>query len=293
MKPTGDAECPPHIERAHQIDSNINERAGTRDLDDEDIADKVLVISDKEDNLQPKAHNPRVLVKQEPQELGPIARHSVTPAPRASCNSHTPGLELLTTISASLDPCLQAARDDKRTARTLQSTQVMSLSNQLRDAHMTINSLHDQLLQAEHEHSNAERHADRFEMQLQMAQVLHGQDRHPSQPARYVQRETRYTDGGASTIWVNPDEDKNPFHHPDEHRDIMSQQDYVEDPTTGRYTRHQASVSPIPARHTNRFQPITPRQSLSSRFNVSFTPTSAHSNEFSIVVSPSRCLTRM
>ncbi|KAG1842753.1 hypothetical protein DFJ58DRAFT_645183, partial [Suillus subalutaceus] len=164
-KPTGDAECPPHIEHAHQIDSDINERAGTQDLDDKDIADEVLVISDQEDNLQPKACNPR---------LGPIARHSVTPAPCASRNSHTPGLELLTTISTSLDPHLQAAQDDEQTARTLQSTQVMSLSNQLRDAHMTINSLRDQLLQAERECSNAERRADHFEMQLQMAQVLRG-----------------------------------------------------------------------------------------------------------------------
>ncbi|KIY48051.1 hypothetical protein FISHEDRAFT_43973, partial [Fistulina hepatica ATCC 64428] len=36
-KPTGDGECPPEIERAHQIEYLINGRADTRDLEDEVI----------------------------------------------------------------------------------------------------------------------------------------------------------------------------------------------------------------------------------------------------------------
>lgn len=38
-KPTGDAECPPHVERAHNIETLMNEKASTRDLDDSEIVD--------------------------------------------------------------------------------------------------------------------------------------------------------------------------------------------------------------------------------------------------------------
>ncbi|KAG1903317.1 uncharacterized protein F5891DRAFT_923479, partial [Suillus fuscotomentosus] len=38
-KPTGDAECPPHIERAHEIDDHMNKKAGTQDLNDDEFAD--------------------------------------------------------------------------------------------------------------------------------------------------------------------------------------------------------------------------------------------------------------
>src|SRR6267154_6263441 len=47
-KPTGDAECPAYIDRTHYIDTLINEKAETRDLDDEELADEVLEISDDE-----------------------------------------------------------------------------------------------------------------------------------------------------------------------------------------------------------------------------------------------------
>ncbi|KAF8833315.1 hypothetical protein BDN67DRAFT_889164, partial [Paxillus ammoniavirescens] len=38
-KPTGDGECPEEVMHAHHIDNLINERAGTRDLDDSDFDD--------------------------------------------------------------------------------------------------------------------------------------------------------------------------------------------------------------------------------------------------------------
>ncbi|KAG1899162.1 uncharacterized protein F5891DRAFT_914838, partial [Suillus fuscotomentosus] len=38
-KPTGDAECPPYIECAHEINDCMNEKAGTWDLDDDEFAD--------------------------------------------------------------------------------------------------------------------------------------------------------------------------------------------------------------------------------------------------------------
>lgn len=40
-KPTGDAECPEEIEEAHEIEDMINEKVGTRDLDDDELAGEV------------------------------------------------------------------------------------------------------------------------------------------------------------------------------------------------------------------------------------------------------------
>src|ERR1700710_928819 len=108
-KPTRDAECPPHIERAHEINDLINEKAGTCDLDDDEFADEVIVIGSDDD--EPAAATPRVSVKTETQGPMLAACQSITPASRPSRTSRTPGLDLLTSITASLDPRLHAARD--------------------------------------------------------------------------------------------------------------------------------------------------------------------------------------
>ncbi|KAG1800913.1 uncharacterized protein HD556DRAFT_1438914 [Suillus plorans] len=214
-KPTGDAECPPHIERAHKIDFCMNEKAGTRDLDDDEFTDEVINIRSDEDEPQ-RAGTPKVSVKTEIWEPAlSISCCSVgTPTPRPR-TSRTSDLNLLTLITTSLDPQLQAAQDDEHAARTLQTTQLVSMSNQLRDAHMTINSLRNQLLQCECERANAERHADCLEMQLEMARLVQkGPDcrlmPHMPRP-QYICHETKYTDGGASTIWVSPDDEDEGF----------------------------------------------------------------------------------
>ncbi|KAG1865671.1 hypothetical protein C8R48DRAFT_672286 [Suillus tomentosus] len=113
----------------------MNKKAGTRDLNDDEFTDEVINIGSDEDEPQ-RAGTPKVSVKTETQE-----------------------------------PTL-TARDDEHTAQTLQTTQLVSTSNQLQDAHMTINSLHDQLLQCECERANAEHRADRLEMQLEMARLV-------------------------------------------------------------------------------------------------------------------------
>ena len=58
-KPTGDGECPSYIERAHEIEYLMNDKAGSRDLDDEEIVDTpeeaILVSSDDESAPPAKA----------------------------------------------------------------------------------------------------------------------------------------------------------------------------------------------------------------------------------------------
>ena len=237
----GDAECPPGVERAHQIEYLINEKAGTRDLDDSEIVDAdeggsddegdVIVISSDEDNgLKKPPHKKAITIKAEPTALplGPIARHSVsnplssplvaTRNARTSWNTPT---DLLQSISRSLDPSLSAARDEERAMRSLQTTQFMSLSNQLRDAQGTANDLRSQLLQADRARNDVERRADHAELELQMERMQAApsmsmqspeysgpirRDRHAycGRERRICRRITRYRGGGESTTFVTP-----------------------------------------------------------------------------------------
>lgn len=188
MKPTGDAECPPRVERARQIEYLINEKAGTCDLDNSEIVDAdeggsndegdaIIISSDEDDGLKEPPRKKVVTVKAE-LPLGPIARRAVsnqlsspsvpTRNPHTSRNAPT---DLLQSISRSLDPSLSAARDEERAMCSLQTTQFLSLSNQLCDAQGMDNDLRSQLLQADGAHNDAEQRADRAELELQMERM--------------------------------------------------------------------------------------------------------------------------
>ncbi|KAG1789266.1 uncharacterized protein HD556DRAFT_1447115 [Suillus plorans] len=230
-KPTEDAECPPYI------DSLINEKAGTCDLNDKELADEVVEISDDNKDTMASVVLPKMKptqIKLEVHEpcLGPTARCATSPTishpPRSSRSA---GVDLLTTISVSLDPCLQAVQDEERSARAIQSMQVLSLTTQLRDAHATINKLHGQLVQVEQDCSNSKHHADHLEMQLEMAKFM---TRTGHQQQEHVHHETIYRDKGHSTIWVTPDDAGDDFNYDD--HDIALRHDVVEDSRAGHYT---------------------------------------------------------
>jgi hypothetical protein len=80
-KPTGDAECPPYIDRAHYIDTLINEKARTHDLNDEELADEVVEISDDDDDDTVLSKTKPTQIKLEVQEprLGPAAHRATSP----------------------------------------------------------------------------------------------------------------------------------------------------------------------------------------------------------------------
>ncbi|KAH7930087.1 hypothetical protein BV22DRAFT_1125242 [Leucogyrophana mollusca] len=313
-KPTGDAECPPHIDRAHQIEDWINEKAGARDLDDDDIIDAddgvIVVTSDEEGPcvtssrpIRPATSSTKATaarVKTEPAEAGPIARRASdrlgTPVARTQRAPRTGGLDLLNTIANSLDPRVQTSRDEERSARSMHTTQFLSLSNQLRDAQHTINDLRDQLLRVERDRSDAERRADRAEMQREMMQMAqgHGMQR------QTVRRETRYRDGGASTVWISPsdEEDNAPYTFDDE---IISQHDI---PIDDNYQPHRRSRQYHPSSRRNggsanvatmsmsgtsqsSIQTL-PSQPSTSQIQVSVGPEAVQDNDLSIVISPRR-----
>jgi hypothetical protein len=122
MKPTGDVECPPHIECAHEIEDAMNNKAGSRDLDDEDIIDdNVMVNSSGDDNGdEPLVAGPAVVrskkdvIKAEPGSAGPVVQR--VPADHLTTSSHsqrhsrTITQDFLMNISSVLDPELHTLR---------------------------------------------------------------------------------------------------------------------------------------------------------------------------------------
>ncbi|KAF8873371.1 hypothetical protein CPB84DRAFT_1854068 [Gymnopilus junonius] len=143
-KPTGDAECPPHVLRAHEIDELMNEKAGSRDLDNEDIIDanNVIEVSDTEEKTKEKkamkTATKKVHVKKE--------KEDDRIQPRVPCNS---GQELLSNISSALDPRTRFARNEENALTALQSQQIFQLNGQLHETQRQLEGLRLQLSDAE------------------------------------------------------------------------------------------------------------------------------------------------
>ena len=328
-KPTGDAECPPQVECAHQIDWLMNEKAGTRELDDSEIVDAIeddgdgdnngdedaaiSISSDSEDVTKQVTHRKSASVKVEAAvpSLGPRARRSVSnrlDTPSASTRNtrmvkNTP-TDLLNSISRSLDPSLSAARDEDRAARSLQTTQFLSLSNQLRDALATSNDLRNCLLQADRDRSDAERRADRAELQLEMERMRtgttlsmhsplysrHSQGQHePSGRDRRARcRVTRYRGGGESSIWVTPsDEEEEANRQPWLNDDIVSRE-YID--TTPDRPRNNIQLCPPRCRRPDFISTASSHTRYpaaeGAQIGITLTPSRMRSGNISVNVTP-------
>jgi hypothetical protein len=115
-KPTGDGVCPPDVTRAHEIDALINERAGTRDLNDLDFdAD---ASQDDSCNVSPPIKHTAVTQ----------ATCTDAPVPRRQGAAAS---ELLTHISSAFDPAVQEAQDEQRANQSLANTQLLTQAQQL------------------------------------------------------------------------------------------------------------------------------------------------------------------
>ncbi|CAA7266075.1 unnamed protein product [Cyclocybe aegerita] len=191
-KPTGDAECPPYVEHSHYIESLINSRAETSGSEDEDEDHE----TDKEDADPPRKDSTNTQrqratkskIKKDTEERGPMARRPPADKilqPRARNSSRNDAQQLLSSISTALDPATQAARDEDRASRSLHTTQLLTMGQQLRDAHATIESLCTQLQQAERARYEAERQADHIELMslFRCSNNNADRDRHPYQAA--------------------------------------------------------------------------------------------------------------
>lgn len=189
-KPTGDGYCPPEVLRAHGIEDKINERACTRDLNDSDFADGVTSDTgasndDNDNDNHPASSHPSKFsaarhdadndADTRPLKIRATVRHpdpSQTPAP-ARRNARSNGLELMTKLTDALDPRVQQERDEERANRSLQNTQFLSLSQQLRDTNATIENLRQQISNLQSRLHDADRARDRAELKLEMVELSH------------------------------------------------------------------------------------------------------------------------
>ncbi|KAK0443814.1 hypothetical protein EV421DRAFT_512944 [Armillaria borealis] len=230
-KPTGDAECPPHVERAHEIEDLMNEKAGSRDLDDEDIVDvdNDLESSDEE-NIPVKKNTAAV----QPQVRGPVARRPATDCLAGSVNTgprrRNNAQDILQNISSVLSPDAQMARSEEFSTRSMQTTQIFTLSSQNRDLQNRIDRLQSDLAAAERACNEAERRADRAEMMSMLHESSRGRRMTPPRRDNHVYQEVRYSDGGRARQCVDLD---SPSAY-----DLLSGN--LDSPNTRRYTIHSA-----------------------------------------------------
>jgi hypothetical protein len=238
-KPTGDAECPPHVQRAHEIEKLMNEKAGSHDLDDVDIvdvSDAIIITSDDEDN---KPVDIKVKVEK---TRGPIAQRPPTDHVTTRNTARNTSQNLLATISNVLDPDTRRARNEEHSINTLQTSQIFTLTSQLREAQRVADDLRNQLMEADPQRNAAERRADRAEL-FEGTSVVSWKDLSPgfpprvgprrhsqvhSQPRKRLYRqEITYADGGKSTRWIGGSDD-----------DQDEVQGFKDSPGTRRITYH-------------------------------------------------------
>ncbi|KAJ8588986.1 hypothetical protein M405DRAFT_881852 [Rhizopogon salebrosus TDB-379] len=197
-KPTGNGVCPPEVKRAHQIDGLINERAGTRDLNDTDFDanddDSWTVMSDHDD---PDNTSP-------PVQHTAVARSTPrTEAPAPRRNARGVATDLLTRLSGAFDPAAQRTRDEDRANRSLATTQLLTQSQQLRDSQAVVESLRTQLFDLRTRLYDVERERDKAELRIEMMQMSGSTRRqHVPMPKRKSLHQDWYPEGGGCTRWI-------------------------------------------------------------------------------------------
>ncbi|KAF8335506.1 hypothetical protein F5887DRAFT_1079147 [Amanita rubescens] len=209
LKPTGDAECPPHIQRAHQIDDLMNDKAGSRDLDDADIIDVDNDNHEESDDELPTTQ--RVSKVKSETAPGPVARRVASDklSTSTTTGSRNTSRNLLTGIQEALTPSARNARDEGHSVTLLQSQQMFTLSSQLREAHRQLDVMRRELAQAERQCNKAERRADRAEM-MNMIRSSRRRSRSSAHSPRsrrpQYRHDVHYGDGGHSVQWAHSDD---------------------------------------------------------------------------------------
>lgn len=202
-KPTGNPYRPPEFERAHRVEALIDERVGARELSDSDADDDA------------NSSDASIEVLDGPSTVHTaIARRAATPPPRARRQPRLNAPALVDQLSQVLDPKAQQLRDDERANRSFQSTHFLTVSQQLRDAQATIESLRTQISVMQNHTHDVERARDRAELKLEMHAGGLGARAKPrpflnadrSDVIRVggkIRCERIYPDGGACTYWIS------------------------------------------------------------------------------------------
>lgn len=299
-KPTGDAKCPPHVLRAHEIDDLMNKKAGSRTLDDEEIVDaddSVVVISNDDDDQKPPvkpAINKKIKTEAQGKSCGPIACRPPADQISGSRNSRSAGQDLLANISNALDPSFRQARNEEHSIHALQSSQIFTLSSQLREAQRLADELRNQLMEADRQRNAAERRADRAELLGIVNGSHHGDSpslassgirarrtpRNCSDTHNHlVRQDIIYSDGGQATRWIGGSDDDN--------NEVAGFNDSPGTRQIIRYDHNDEDVKSVPHRHRrqHRLSPAQHSAATTENSNNIFEVTTTTS---SVIASPRR-----
>lgn len=294
-KPTGRGDIPIQVQRAHEIEDLINETAGTRDLNDsefDDVADSesrshISVSSDTDEE-------PQATPSQPPPPKVAIAKSARGQA--SSSRRGGPSVDLINNLSQAFDPEAQRQRDADRANRSLQNTQILAMTQQLRDAQQQTDVIRAQLNDIQQRLHESERARDRAELRLEVIQLStshqpQGQSRQrtrrpePRQSKKMHKSETWYPEGGGKTEWFTDVEDM----ESNDSRVWCHEGYYV------RGHRDRRSRSPRPSTSARRSyyqspSPATPRRRLTSRREDTPFPDigtmHSHSNNISSIHAP-------
>lgn len=160
----------------------------------------------------------------------------------------------------------------------MQNTQLMALTQQVRDAQQVTEAVRSQLADVQQRLQETDRARDRAEFRLEMIQMSQSQsvqlsERHsrsahaPRRPKRMHKCEESYPEGGGKTWWVTDDEDM----YSDESRD-WEDGAYVRPPPRFNHSHRNRLSSSTSRRKSTRFQAPTPPRPLRNSFQREGTP---------------------
>ena len=187
-----------------KIEKAINERAGTRDLNDSDFDDTGDVeVVEGPGTTGSTLHTVTV-----------CSDHSEVPQPRRM-HASAPTLELVQTLSKAFDPATQRSCEEDHASRTIQTTQLFTMSQQLRDANATIESLQGEVTCLRDRFHDADQARDRAELKLKLMGMnlpVSERQRHPFPNRRHlpgvvhvqgkIKSEEIFPEGGKGVTWV-------------------------------------------------------------------------------------------
>ena len=208
----------------------INEKAGTRNLNDSEFEDDEAgrgVSSGAEEVQESKPRESKIHTA--------IAASDRSEVPQGRRPRGSQTTELVGKLVQALDPEAQLARDEERANRSFQNTHTFTLSASLRDAHARIESLRSELSDARDQLHNVERMRDRLDMELNFERRMSAMSgkreaHHPPITSRKnhkylpdlirvrgkVRHDEYFPDGGKHTTWITDgssasdwDEDRN------------------------------------------------------------------------------------
>jgi len=275
-KPTGNAYCPPDVKRAHKIDALIFERACTQNLNDSDFDDVAEESEESEEDVEvvePVKKKSRTTTTGKEVHEAVIRR----PDPSVQRRPRSNNTDLIGRLADAFDPSVQQARDEGRAQRSFQTSQIFTLTQQLRDANQMNESLRSQLSIVQNGLHEAERARDRAEMELRlmekMGQVSRGDEqgrmgratgvrRRSLSTKRTLQRvrgktrcEETYPEGGSFTYWVtDPSSDSDHYDYDWE----MSDKENIAPLASAHRRRHSPSTSSARQHHHLRSQSPLP-----------------------------------